>query len=182
MLPTGHLATGVLLGLHRSRRRHGVERSVVLAGAVACSVLPDADLAIPALLDRIGVEHRLQTGRHHSWMTHTPLFWGLVCRVAWRASRSQSAPGWAPEAALLLTAGVALHLIGDATANTLAVLWPLRRREYGVGLDRLPGVTDHLEYTRRYPASPAGRLEAALIGSAAIWSLARLRQRGRTLS
>lgn len=178
MLPTGHLATGVLLGLHRSRDRSGLAQTTVLAGAVASSVLPDADLAIPSVLDHLGVEHRLETGRHHSWMTHTPLFWGLVCRTARRASRRESAPGWAAEAARLLSAGVAFHLIGDATANTVALLWPLRRREYGLGLDRLAGVTDHLEYTRRYPASPAGRLEAVLILAAAAWSLARLRQRG----
>jgi hypothetical protein len=182
MLPTGHIATGLLLGLRQSRHRHGAGAGAVLAGSVACSILPDADLVIPALLDRLGLEHRLESGRHHSWMTHTPLFWGLVCRSAWRGSRHRSAPGWAPEAARLLSTGVALHLAGDATANTVALLWPLRRREYGLGLDRLPEVTDHLEYIRRYPASPAGRLEAALILAAGLWSLARARGGGRASS
>jgi hypothetical protein len=175
MLPTGHIATGLLLGLRRSRHRHGPGAGALLAGAAACSILPDADLALPALLDRLGLEHRLESGRHHSWMTHTPLFWGLVCRLAWRASRHPGSPGWSPEAARLLSAGVGLHLIGDATANTVSLLWPLRRREYGLGLDGMPEVTDHLEYTRRYPTSPAGRLEAVLVLAAVICGLARLR-------
>lgn len=155
-----------------------MRRGLILAGAVVSACLPDADLAIPAALDALGVDHRLQTGEHHSWMTHTPLFWGAVCGAARRGSRASCAPDWAPEASRLLSAGVSLHLATDATANTVALLWPLRRREYGLGLDRLPGVTDHLEYTRRYPGSPAGRLEGTLILAAAVCGGARLR-RGR---
>lgn len=119
------------------------------------------------MLDRLGVEHRLNTGRHHSWITHTPLFWSAVSAAAWRAGRTESAPAWGPEAARLLATGSAIHLLGDATANTVALLWPMSRREYGLALDRMPGVTDHVEYVRGYPASPAGRLEAALVVAAA---------------
>ena len=136
-------------------------------------MLPDADLAIPAVLDRLGIDHQLNTGRHHSWVTHTPLFWSAVSAAAWRTARSERAPGWAPEAARLLAAGSAIHLAGDATANTVALLWPLRRREYGLGLDQMASVTDHVEYVRRYPGSPAGKLEVGLIIAAAALSWVR---------
>ena len=162
MLPSGHIATGVLLGAERSRRsdRHP---GVLVAGGVVAACLPDADLALPRVLDRLGVEHRLNSGRHHSWMTHTPLFWGAALIKARRLARHPKAPAWAPEAASLLTIGVALHLTQDTVANTVALLWPVRRREYGLGLDRLAGETDHIAYMRRYPFSPAGALEGALV-------------------
>ena len=64
--------------------------------------IPDLDLLIAALLDRLGVEHELNTGVHHRWVTHTPLFWGLVLAEARRLSRRRGAPGWAPGAVELL--------------------------------------------------------------------------------
>jgi hypothetical protein len=140
---------------------------MVITGAVVSTCLPDTDLFLPGLLDRLGVEHRLSSGRHHSWASHTPLFWGLVAAGARRVARRHSSPAWAPEAANLLTLGVAVHLVQDSVANTVALLWPFRRREYGLGLDHLPGVTDHLEYTRRYPSSTAGKIEGALLLAAA---------------
>jgi hypothetical protein len=73
---------------------------------------------------------------------------------------------------------VTVHLIQDTTANTVSLLWPLRRRAYGLGLDRLPGVTDHIEYIRRYPASPAGWIEGALV-AAALAACARIWTRQR---
>jgi hypothetical protein len=76
----------------------------------------------------------------------------------------------------MLTIGVALHLLQDSLANTVALLWPLRRREYGLGLDHLAGVTDHVEYARRYPSSPAGKLEAALMLAALVVCERRLAQ------
>ncbi|HWF72353.1 MAG TPA: metal-dependent hydrolase [Solirubrobacteraceae bacterium] len=166
MLPSGHIAAGVLLGAQRSR---GSKRppGVVMAGAVVSTCLPDVDLAIPTLLDRLGVRHRLSTGQHHSWASHTPAFWALVAVGARRMARRPGAPVWAPEAASLLATGVAVHLLQDSVANTVALLWPLRGREYGLGWDRLPGVTDHLDYVRRYPPSPAGKLEGAMILAAA---------------
>jgi hypothetical protein len=166
VLPSGHIASGLLLGLGHSRAATGRKRRLILAGAVLAACLPDADLALPPLLDRLGIRHRLNSGTHHSWPTHTPLFWGMVA-VGLRRLR----PG---AAARLVARGSALHLLLDATANTVALLWPLRRREYGLSLDRMPGVDDHLAYVRRYPATPAGRLEGALIAAAA---LATLRQR-----
>jgi hypothetical protein len=162
MLPSGHIAAGVLLGAERSRRSDHHPGVLVAAGVVA-ACLPDADLALPRALDRLGVEHRLNSGRHHSWVTHTPLFWGAAVLAAQRRSRRPDAPVWASEAANLMTAGVALHLVQDSVANTVALLWPLKRREYGLGLDRLAGETDHISYMRRYPFSPAGALEGALI-------------------
>lgn len=167
MLPSGHIATGVLLGLRRGRRAPRRSRPLILGGAVVSACLPDADLALPVLLDRLGVKHRLNSGRHHSWVTHTPLFWAGVIALARRAGRQPAAPAWAPAATWLLSAGVTLHLAEDSIANTVALLWPLRRGEYGLSLDRMPGVDDHLDYVRRYPATPAGWLEAALIGLAA---------------
>jgi hypothetical protein len=161
VLPSGHIATGVLLGV-RQARRTGTrsQRRRLLAGAVLCACLPDADLALPVVLDRLRMDHRLNSGRHHSWMTHTPLFWGTVALTARRLC-----PGPATN---LLAAGVALHLAEDATANTVALLWPLRRREYGLSLDRMPGVDDHLAYIRRYPLTPAGWLEGAIVAAAAV--------------
>ncbi len=167
MLPSGHIAGGALLGAARTRRstRHP---ALVIAGGVAAATLPDADVLLPSLLDRLGVAHRLNSGVHPSWVTHTPLFWGLVAAGARRLASRPSAPAWAPEAARTLALGSALHLAQDSVANTVALLWPLRRREYGLGLDRLAGVTDHGEYIRRYPSSPAGMLEAGLIVAAAV--------------
>ena len=82
--------------------------------------------------------------------------------------------------------GVTVHLVQDSVANTVALLWPLRRREYGLGLDRLGGVTDHVDYMRRYPSSPAGKLEGALVLAAVSVSWRRLRrssgdEHGRTV-
>jgi hypothetical protein len=181
MLPTGHIATGVLLGLRRSRRATGVRRRLIMAGAVASTCLPDADLALPFLLDRLGVKHRLNSGHHHSWITHTPPFWAAVTGLARRAARHPAAPAWAPEAARLLSAGVALHLLEDTAANTVAILWPLRRREYGLSLDRMPEEDDHLTYMRRYPATPAGWLEGGLILAAVALTARRLRS-GRQMA
>ncbi len=174
MLPSGHIATGILLGHRRGRVASGRSRRLIVAGAVVAACLPDADLALPIVLDRLGFKHRLNSGRHHSWMTHTPVFWAGVTALGRRASRHPGAPPWAPEAARLLTAGVALHLAGDALANTVALLWPLHRREYGLSLDHMPSVDDHLEYVRRYPATAAGWLEGMLI-AAAVRSAARQR-------
>lgn len=178
MLPSGHIATGVLLGLGRSRHVARSRRRLILAGSVASACLPDVDLVLPRVLDRLGVEHRLNSGRHHSWMTHTPIFWAGLSLLGLSVGRQRCAPVWAPEAARLFALGAVLHLAGDTVANTVALLWPLRRREYGLSLDRMPGVDDHPEYLRRYPASPAGRLEAILIVAAAGWSAARLRSGG----
>jgi hypothetical protein len=162
MLPSGHIAAGILLGAHR-RRRSAWHPDVVVAGAVGATCLPDIDLVIPAVLDQLGVDHRLRSGRHHSWITHTPVFWGCVTLGARGLAARPSAPAWAPEAARMLAVGVAVHLSQDAVANTVALLWPLRRREYGLGLDDLAGETDHLAYMRRYPSSPAGKLEGLLV-------------------
>jgi hypothetical protein len=140
---------------------------VVVGGAVVATCLPDVDLTIPTILDNLGVEHHLCSGRHHSWMTHTPLFWGSIVIGARGLVERSWAPAWAPEAAQLLTVGVALHLLQDSVANTVALLWPLRRREYGLGLDHLAGETDHVAYMRRYPSSPAGKLEGLLVLAAA---------------
>jgi hypothetical protein len=162
MLPSGHIAAGVLLGAQRTRRsqRHP---GATVAGAVVSACLPDLDLMIPFLLDRLGVKHRLRSGEHHSWPSHTPLFWGLVATGAHSIARRSSSPAWAPEAAKTLAVGVTLHLVQDSFANTVALLWPLRGREYGLGLDHLGGVTDHWKYVRQYPSSPAGKLEGALV-------------------
>jgi hypothetical protein len=81
-------------------------------------------------------------------------------------SQRSWAPAWSPEAAHLLAVGVWLHLLQDSVANTVALLWPLRRREYGLGLDHLAGETDHVAYMRRYPSSPAGKLEGLLVAAA----------------
>lgn len=177
MLPTGHIASGVLLGLRRSRHASRRSRRLVMAGAVAAACLPDADLALPGVLDRLGVHHRLNSGRHHSWMTHTPAFWIGVNGALRRLSRSPAAPAWAPDAAHLLMLGTTIHLAADATANTVALLWPLHHREYGLGLDRMPGVDDHLDYVRRYPATPAGWFEGILIALAAVSALLTARER-----
>jgi hypothetical protein len=176
MLPSGHIATGVLLGVRRSRRSGG-PAGVAIAGGVAASCLPDLDLLAAPLLDRLGVRHGLCSGRHHSWVTHTPVFWAGVIAGAQRLGRRHGRPRSWDGAVELLAVGVSLHLLQDSVANTVALLWPLRRREYGLGLDRLPGVTDHVEYMRRYPASPAGRLEAALVLSAASVAVRHLAQR-----
>jgi hypothetical protein len=165
------MAAGVLLGAQRSRRRES-HRGAVITGAVISTCLPDVDLLLPGLLDRLGVEHGLDSGEHHSWASHTPLFWALAAVGARRVARRPSSPACAPEAANLLTLGVAVHLVQDSVANTVALLWPLRRRQYGLGLDHLPGVTDHLEYTRRYPSSTAGKIEGALLLAAA-WTMWR---------
>ncbi|HWD65872.1 MAG TPA: metal-dependent hydrolase [Solirubrobacteraceae bacterium] len=178
MLPSGHIATGVLLGLRPHRRAPARARSWVLLGAVVSACLPDADLALPFVLDRMGIKHRLNSGRHHSWITHTPLFWAAVIALARRAGRHPLAPAWAPHAAGLLSVGVTLHLAEDALANTIALLWPVRRREYGLGLDHMPGVDDHIDYVLRYPTTPAGRLELALIAVAAS-ALSRQRRLSR---
>jgi hypothetical protein len=162
MLPSGHIAAGLLLGAQRSRRSDRHPGVVITAGIVS-ACLPDVDLVIPTLLDRVGVEHRLCSGEHHSWATHTPLFWGFVVASARRIALRSSSPAWAPEAVNLLAVGVAVHLLQDSLANTVALLWPLRRREYGLGLDHLAGETNHVEYMRRYPSSPAGKLEGALV-------------------
>jgi hypothetical protein len=179
LLPTGHIAAGALIGVLRSRRSN-LAPAAVIGGSVISTCLPDADFAIPKVLDRVGVEHRLCTGRHHSWATHTPLFWGLVLGGARRVARRAHSPAWAGEAADILTVGVSVHLVQDSVANTVALLWPLRRREYGLGLDRQAGETDHVEYMRRYPASPAGKLEAALVLAAVAaggWHLLQRRRR-----
>jgi hypothetical protein len=166
MLPPGHIAAGALLGARRSRRH---DRPLLVIGAgIVIGVLPDLDVVIPELLDRLGVKHNLDAGEHHSWATHTPLFWALVCVMVRRLARRPGAPSWAPEAASMLTRGIAVHLAQDTLANTVALLWPLRRREYGLSLDRLPGVSDHAYYLRHYPASPAAKIEALLVASAAL--------------
>lgn len=155
---------------------------VVITGGVIAANLPDLDLALPRLLDRLGVEHRLDSGVHHRWVTHTPVFWGLVCAGARRVARGPSAPPWAAEVADMIALGAAIHILQDSIANTVALLWPLRRREYGLGLDRLGDVTDHGEYVRRYPASPAAKIEAALMLAALAASgrhLSARRRRGR---
>jgi hypothetical protein len=175
MLPSGHLAGGALLGAWWSRRsaRHPAH---VIAGGMLATSAPDLDLLIPSVLDRLGIDHDLNTGVHHRWVTHTPLFWGLTAVGARRLSRRRGAPEWARGAVDMLAVGVGLHLLQDSVANTVALLWPLRRREYGLGLDRLAGVDDHLEYIRRYPSSPAGRLEAGLLVTAVAscaWRLGR---------
>jgi LexA-binding, inner membrane-associated putative hydrolase len=180
MLPSGHIAAGILLGAHRSRRSQR-RPNVVVAAAVVGTCLPDVDLVIPRVLDNLGVEHHLCSGQHHSWMTHTPLFWGSIAIGARRLVERSWAPAWAPEAAQLLAVGVALHLLQDSVANTVALLWPLRRREYGLGLDHLAGETDHAAYMRRYPSSPAGKLEGLIVLAAVAVGGRRLINNGARL-
>jgi membrane-bound metal-dependent hydrolase YbcI (DUF457 family) len=177
MLPSGHIAAGALLGAWRSRgsARHPAR---VIAGGMLATTAPDIDLVLPLLLDRLGIEHDLNSGVHHRWVTHTPLFWGLIVSGAVRLSRRGRAPEWAAGAADVFAVGVGLHLLQDSLANTVALLWPLRRREYGLGLDRLAGVSDHREYIRRYPSSPAGKLDAVLVLAALASCGWRLAQRG----
>jgi membrane-bound metal-dependent hydrolase YbcI (DUF457 family) len=167
MLPPGHIASGALLGIWYGR---GGRRRLALtiAGGVAATVLPDLDVLIPRALDRLRIRHELHSGVHHRWFTHTPLFWGSIALSARRAARGPGAADWARQATDLLAFGAAIHITEDAIANTVALLWPLRRREYGLGLDRMPDVTNHTEYIRRYPRSPAGWLEGALVAAAAV--------------
>ena len=172
----------MLLGLRLGEESDGLPTGAVVAGAVFASVLPDLDMAVPVVLDRLGVQHRLNSGRHHSWVTHTPLFWGLALAGTRRLSRAEGAPEWAPQAARVLSAAVVLHLTEDTVSNTVALLWPLRRREYGLSLDRMPEVDDHYEYLRRYGASPAGWLEGALIAGMARGVARRLRGAGSAQS
>jgi hypothetical protein len=180
MLPSGHIAAGVLVGAARARFSPTPAPRLLAAGVLA-TTLPDLDLLVPSVLDRLGVPHGLQSGVHHRWMTHTPLFWAVVGLGARRAARHPGAPPWAPEAAALLATGAVVHLTQDTVANTVSLLWPLRHREYGLQLDRLAGVTDHVEYVRRYPASPAGWIEGGLV-AAALAACARLRRRRRGLN
>jgi membrane-bound metal-dependent hydrolase YbcI (DUF457 family) len=166
MLTTGHLAAGALLGAVRAR---GAERpAAVIAGGMVAANLPDLDLLLPRALDRLGIAHGLHSGVHHRWATHTPVFWTGVATVLRRLARRSWAGSWGVEVADTVALGVAIHLVQDTVANTVSLLWPLRRREYGLGLDGLAGVTDHREYVRRYPASAAGRLEGALVLTAAV--------------
>lgn len=173
VLPPGHIAAGALLGARRSHHspRHPL---LLICGGIAIGVLPDLDVFIPRLLSRLGIENELESGTHHRWVTHTPLFWGLVGLMSRRFARHPRAPAWAPEAAQMLLTGTAVHLAQDTFANTVALLWPLRRREYGLQLDRLPGVADHADYARRYPASPAGKVEAVLVLAAVLACMRRL--------
>jgi len=173
MLPPGHVAAGVLLGERRSRRtaQHPL---LLIAGGIAIGVLPDLDVLLPKLLSRAGIEHELDSGVHHSWITHTPVFWGWVTLTARRLAQRPRAPAWAADVAGMLATGTAVHLAQDSLANTVALLWPVRRRRYGFQLDRLPGVTDHAEYARRYPASPAAKVEALLVLAAAVTCARRL--------
>jgi LexA-binding, inner membrane-associated putative hydrolase len=166
MLPSGHIAAGALIGARHARASK--HPAATIAAAIAAAIVPDLDVVIPKMLDKLGVRHRLESGRHHSWVTHTPLFWAGVLSGARRMSAHADAPAWAPAAVRLLTETIVVHLVQDSVANTVALLWPIRRREYGLGLDRLGGVTDHREYIRRYPASPAGKIEVALMLAALI--------------
>lgn len=65
MLPPGHIAGGVLLEAWGSHRGSG-RPSLVIAGAVAATTLPDLDLAIPSLLDRLaGVTDHAEYARRY---------------------------------------------------------------------------------------------------------------------
>jgi hypothetical protein len=152
----------VLLG-SRERSRSPLPPGRLMAASVAAVLLPDLDLLLPKMLDAAGVDRQLDSGVHHRWVTHTPALWGMIAVLARRAARLRPASPWSGEAARLLALGAGIHLLQDAVANTVSLLWPLRRREYGLGLDGMPEVTDHREYVRRYPATAAGILEAAII-------------------
>ena len=161
MLPSGHIAAGILLGAHRTRRsgwrqtRSSPARSSGPPSRTSTS-------SIPTVLDNLGVEHQLCSGRHHSWMTHTPLFWGSVLIGVRSLVERSWAPAWAPEAAQLLAVGVALHPLRDFVANTVALLWPLRGVSMGLALtiwprDRPRGVHAPLSVVARGQARGAAR-------------------------
>jgi inner membrane protein len=112
-LPAGFLATR---GLRPVQALPDKLWTKLLAFGLACSVLPDADLAWFYLVDQRPTEH-------HAYLTHWPLFWVAVALVAvvlpWGRRRAVAQAFIATGLTCLL-----LHMALDSFAATIYWLRP----------------------------------------------------------
>ena len=109
-LPAGYLATTFV------QKIAGDQSTAVLATGLVASVLPDMDLFWFYLVDD-------RQTVHHSYFTHTPVFWLGAGAIAWlilKAMRHRSAALFVGVGLM----GVMLHLILDSIAAEIHWLWP----------------------------------------------------------
>ena len=112
-----HAPMGYLIGrgVDRWGRRDGARRASVVAAGVVGGLIPDLDMLRFYLVDGERV-------LHHSYITHTPFFWGLVAVLLWAGVRL----GWvrgAPAAAFVV--GTFSHLVLDTPLAGIMWAYPL---------------------------------------------------------
>ena len=97
---------------------------VSLGAALVMGTLPDVPVALLIAAGRFDKARH----RHHPWVTHTPAFW-LLCGAL--VSQLVS-PRWG----IHLGACALIHLGTDwfGGGDGIPYLWPLTKRQFGVGL------------------------------------------------
>jgi LexA-binding, inner membrane-associated putative hydrolase len=174
MRPYGHLAGGVLLGALLARGEDRLHPALTVAFTSLAANVPDLDIAYPIIADHYGIDHDIDSPKHHSWVTHTPVFWLAVLTAATQISKHPKMPLRIRALVRLLRWAVALHLAQDATANSVSLAYPLKKKEYGLRLDGI-GTEDHADYLEMYKGTKAWYVEQvlAILAAVAIYHLWR---------
>lgn len=121
-LPAGYLVTRYYLrNVETSYIRNSAVKYYVMFGLI-CSVLPDFDLVYFYLIDN------RQHG-HHSYWTHIPLFWILLCGLLYFGVKALFRKNIGL-AIIILLLNTQLHLFLDSVAGGIYWLYPWSSEKY----------------------------------------------------
>ena len=148
MRPQAHVASSLLVWSASGARLIEAPLDVVAGN------LPDFDRSVAR---RLGVRGR----RHHTWPTHSAVFWALPTLVALRTRRGRRLMGL-----------VWVHLALDTYADGIAWFWPASEK---LGLFRKPPeIRDDGWNTRAPLSTELGRIELAMWLTAGAIAVRRL--------
>ena len=152
MRPQAHVASGLVVW--------GLSNAPLTEAPidVLAANLPDFDRSIAK---QLSVKGR----RHHTWPSHSALFWTLptVLSLATGKGRRQMGLVW-------------IHLVLDTYADGIAWLWPASRDKVGL-FRKPPGIHDDGWKTPAPLSSELGKIELAMWAVAAIAVMRRVTRR-----
>ncbi|MFT4182886.1 MAG: metal-dependent hydrolase [Rhizobium sp.] len=118
-----HLPAGYILSKLVVERDAFYKKSLV-GVALACSVLPDVDLAYFYLIDQ-------RRHPHHDYITHTPIFWLAIAGILALGLIACRRSTWLIFVAIGLLS-ILLHLVLDTVAADIRWLYPFSDRVFNL--------------------------------------------------
>ena len=162
----GHLSGGLLAAevlLLAMKPASARERLEDLAWGSFCGFLPDLDYFIYAVHKR-GIKYGSDF-RHHTWVTHTFLFYWLPSLALWAFGRLRKNRTIQRKAAIL-AAGTTAHLLQDTigSGDGIMLFYPFSRDMQGIKLSGLHGA----EWKKDYELKPVYKVEQAITAMAVV--------------
>src|SRR5262245_22289555 len=117
-LPAGYLLSKLVV------KRDTVHKGAPLSVALVCSILPDVDLAYFYLVDQ-------RRHAHHSYITHTPIFWLVIAGLLSLALIAMRKRAWLVFVGIGLLS-LLLHLVMDTVAADIRWFYPFSDRSFNL--------------------------------------------------